>query len=86
MKGLEVEKDCPTHGNDMIADLHIGDALTNALDYTTSLVTEDDRESAFGILARKRIRILMSGRGQVRQDFREASIAEANRTVWQRPE
>lgn len=59
-----MEKDCPTHGNDMVAHLHIGDALTNALDYTTSLVTEDDRESAFGILARKRIGILARGRGR----------------------
>lgn len=35
----------------MVSNLDIGDALTDALNNTTSLVTENDREGTFGILA-----------------------------------
>lgn len=35
----------------MVARLHIGDTLTNGLDNTSTLVTQDDRESSLGVLA-----------------------------------
>ena len=38
-------------GNDMVARLHVGDALTNRLDNTSTLVSQDNRESTLGILA-----------------------------------
>jgi hypothetical protein len=44
------EETC-THWNDMVANFHVGDTLTDALDDTTTFVTEDDGESTFWILA-----------------------------------
>lgn len=35
----------------MIARLYVGDALADGLDETSSLVSQDDRECAFGVLA-----------------------------------
>lgn len=43
--------------NDIVADLHVGDALTNGLNNTSTFVTEDDGESTLGILARERVGI-----------------------------
>jgi hypothetical protein len=36
---------------DVVARLDIGDALTNRLDNTSSLVSQDDGESTFRVLA-----------------------------------
>ena len=35
----------------MVTRLHIGDPLTNRLDDTGTLMTQDDRESTLGVLA-----------------------------------
>jgi hypothetical protein len=39
--------------NDVVTRLDVGDALANGLDNTGTLVSEDNRESTFGILARE---------------------------------
>lgn len=41
----------------MVADLDVGDALTNGLDDTSTLVSEDDGESTLGVLARQSVGI-----------------------------
>lgn len=38
-------------GNDVVAGLHVGDALANGLDNTSSLVSQNDGEITLGILA-----------------------------------
>lgn len=42
-------------GDNMVSGLHVGDALTNRLDDTSTLVSQDDGESTLGILAGQRI-------------------------------
>lgn len=37
--------------NDVVARLHVGDALTNRLDNTSTLMTQDDGEGSLGVLA-----------------------------------
>ena len=41
----------------MVAGLDVGDALTNGLDDTSTLVTEDNGEGTLGILAGERVGI-----------------------------
>lgn len=44
----------------MVARLHIGDALTHRLDNTSTLVTQDDGESSFGVLAGQSVGICVA--------------------------
>ena len=39
--------------DDVVANLDVGDALTNGLDDTGTLVSQDDGESTLGVLARE---------------------------------
>jgi hypothetical protein len=41
----------------MVAGLHVGDALTNGLDNASTLVTENNREVALGVLSGERVGI-----------------------------
>ena len=43
--------------DDVVARLHVGDALTNRLDNAGTLVTEDNGEGALGVLAGKGVGI-----------------------------
>lgn len=43
--------------DDVVAGLHVGNALTNRLDNAGTLVTEDDGESALGVFAGKGVGI-----------------------------
>lgn len=45
-----MEYRCEAYRNDMVSNLYVGDALANALDNTTTLVTKNDRESSLRIL------------------------------------
>jgi hypothetical protein len=54
--------------NDVITRLHIGNALSNRLDVTSTLVSEDDGESTLGVLSRERVRICMADTGVVDLD------------------
>jgi hypothetical protein len=38
-------------GDDMVTGLHVGDALTDGLDDTSTLVSQDDGERTLGVLA-----------------------------------
>lgn len=49
--GLVLESD------DMVANLDVGDALTNGLDDTSTLVSKDDGESTLWVLARQSVGI-----------------------------
>lgn len=49
----------------MVSDLNVGDALTDALDDTTTLVAENDREGTFGILACCRCQLLSHSKASV---------------------
>lgn len=42
-----------THGNDVVSDLDVGDALSNTLYYSSTLVSEHDGERALGIVSRE---------------------------------
>lgn len=44
----------------MVANLHVGDALTDRLDNTSTLVTQDNGEGTLGILAGQSIGIGMA--------------------------
>lgn len=44
----------------MVARLHIGDALTNGLDNTSTLVTQDDGESSLWVLAGQSVGICVA--------------------------
>ena len=44
----------------MIARLHVGNSLTNRLDVTGTLMTEDNGESTLGVLAREGVCIGMA--------------------------
>jgi hypothetical protein len=46
--------------NDVVTRLDVGDALANGLDNTGTLVSEDNRESTFGILARECVGICVA--------------------------
>lgn len=46
------------YGNDVIANLHVGDSLANALYNATAFVAKDDGEGSLGILSRKGVGIL----------------------------
>lgn len=46
----------------MVTGLDVGDALTNGLDETSTLVSEDDGESTFGVLSGEGVRIYSSHR------------------------
>ena len=43
--------------DDVVAGLHVGNALTNRLDNAGTLVTEDNGEGALGVLAGKGVGI-----------------------------
>lgn len=43
--------------DDVVADLHVGDALADGLDDTGALVSEDDGEGTLGVLAGERVGI-----------------------------
>ena len=76
-----------SHRHNMVADFDICDALADALNDTTSLVAENDRESAFRILAGKRVGVLAGDEEAVRQPAGKLDAdPQAKRTVWQRPE
>jgi len=47
-------------GNDVIANLQSGDALTNALNDTSTLVSENDREDALGIVTVQSVGVSMA--------------------------
>lgn len=51
MRGSLLESD------DVVADLDVGDALTNGLNDTSTLVSEDDGKSTLGVLARQSVGI-----------------------------
>jgi hypothetical protein len=44
-----------THGHDVISNLDIGDALSNRLDNSSSLVAEDGREHSLRVVTGKLI-------------------------------
>lgn len=46
--------------DDVVAGLHVGDALADGLDDTGTLVSEDDGEGALGILAREGVGVCIS--------------------------
>jgi hypothetical protein len=46
-------------GDDMVANLDVGDALTNRLDDASTLMSENDRESTLWILTRQGVGILL---------------------------
>lgn len=58
-------------GDDVVARLHVGDALTNRLDDTSTLVSQDDGECTLGILARQSVGIW--GSMSVTMDVTEAA-------------
>lgn len=43
--------------DNVVAGLHVGDALTNTLDNTGTLMSQDNGESTLGVLARKSVGI-----------------------------
>lgn len=49
----------------MVSDLDVCDALADALDDTTTLVAENDREGTFGILACCRCQLLSRSKANV---------------------
>ena len=49
----------------MVARLHIGDTLTNGLDDTSTLVSEDDGESTLRVLAGQCVGICVADTGVV---------------------
>ena len=63
------------HWDDMVPDLDVSHALADALDDTSSLVAEHDRESALGILSRQRVRVLFE-RGS-RQQMGNLSVSRS---------
>ena len=52
-------------GNDMVAGLYIGDALTDGLDVSGTFVTEDDWEGTLGVLAGECVGICVADTGVV---------------------
>lgn len=42
-------------GDDVVTGLHVGDALTNGLNNTSTLVSENNREVALGVLSGERV-------------------------------
>jgi hypothetical protein len=55
-------------GDDVVAGLHVGDALTNRLDDTSALMSQDNGERALGVLSRQGVRIGMADTGVVNLD------------------
>jgi hypothetical protein len=51
--------------NDVVAGLHVCDALTNGLNDTSTLVSKNDRESTLGVLARECVGICVADTGVV---------------------
>lgn len=55
-------------GNDMVAGLYVGDALTDRLDVSGTLVTENDGEGTLGVLAGECVGICVADTGVVDLD------------------
>lgn len=53
-------EECLLERNDVVARLHVGDALTHGLDNTSSLMAQNDGEGAFGVLAGQRVGICVA--------------------------
>jgi hypothetical protein len=46
---------CILESDNMVTRLHIGDALTNRLDNTSTLMSQNDGESTFRVLSRQSV-------------------------------
>jgi len=65
----------------VVAGLHVCDALTDRLDDTGALVTEDDGEGTLGILSGERVGIGMADTGVVDLNADLASLGGSNLNV-----
>lgn len=69
----------------MVAGLDVGDALADGLDDTSTLVSEDDGESALGILAGEGVRVYNSDSELISKRSRVAKRRVCAVPVWQTP-
>lgn len=63
--------------DDVVADLHIGDALAHGLDDTSTLMSQDDGERALRVLARECVRVWTCSATLLRWATRLTCVADA---------